>query len=104
MVPNGPCTPVGLLAQFGLALPAATRIGRLPPIVTVTVSTDVLPLAAVMTSWPHRAGAAPAPLTIGPPNWRCCCTAQVGKVWPAPSEKLTLPWIVPSTQLTVVSG
>src|SRR6267378_2682608 len=43
---------------------ARTCVGALPPIVTVTVSIDCLPLAAVMTSWPHRASE--------PPNCACC--------------------------------
>ena len=30
-------------------------VGALPPMVTVTASTDCLPLPAVMTSWPHCA-------------------------------------------------
>ena len=34
---------------------AATWVGTLPPIVTVTVSIDCLPLPAVMTSSPHCA-------------------------------------------------
>ena len=38
-----------------MVVPAAITVGVLPPIVTVTVSTDLLPLAAVMASSPQRA-------------------------------------------------
>src|ERR1700686_694620 len=38
---------------------ARTCFGVLPPIVTVTVSIDCLPLAAVMTSCPHCVDVAP---------------------------------------------
>src|SRR5947207_14010523 len=57
----------------------ATRVGALPPIVTVTVSIDCFafdgcPAAAVLTvvitSSPHCAGK--------PPYCACCCTAQLG--------------------------
>src|SRR6267143_961364 len=43
---------------------ARTWVGVLPPMVTVTVSIDCLPLAAVMTSSPQRA--------CEPPNCACC--------------------------------
>ena len=51
---------------------AVTGVGFLPPMVTVTVSTDGLPLAAVMTSSPQLCGDAPLL------NRACCCTAQYG--------------------------
>src|SRR5207237_10103696 len=40
----------------------ATTVGAWPPAVTVMASIDCLPLAAVMTTWPHSAVGAP----------RCC--------------------------------
>src|SRR5437868_13124817 len=43
-----------------IVLPAAIRVGFLPPTVTVMASMDCLPLAAVITSSPHRAGVVPA--------------------------------------------
>src|ERR1700737_3281937 len=52
-----------------IELVAATGGGALPPIVTVTVSTDVLPLPAVMISSPQ--------LAVEPPYCTCCCMAQL---------------------------
>ena len=52
---------------------AATCVGALPPMVTVTVSMVVLPLPAVMTSCPHR--------VCEPPYCTCCWTAHSG-IWP----------------------
>src|SRR5579864_2712607 len=49
---------------------AATCVGALPPIVTVTVSIDLLPFAALMNNWPHSAN--------DPWYCACCCTAQAG--------------------------
>src|SRR5579862_9099647 len=49
---------------------AATCVGDLPPMVTVTVSIDCWPFAAVICSWPHCA--------VEPPYCACCCTAQLG--------------------------
>jgi len=49
---------------------AFTWVGALPPRVTVTVSTDCLPLPAVMTSSPQRAA--------DPPNCACCWTVHAG--------------------------
>ena len=37
---------------------AATWVGVLPPMVTVTASTDCFPLPAVITNWPHCAARA----------------------------------------------
>src|SRR5258708_1734329 len=56
----------GLAASIALwMLPvAATWVGALPPMVTVTESTDCLPLAAVITSSPHCA--------LEPPYCACC--------------------------------
>src|SRR6266478_4076415 len=50
-----------------MVLPAAKRVGGLPPMVTVTESIDCWPLAAVMTSSPHLAAGCP-----------CCCLAHRG--------------------------
>src|ERR1035441_10699623 len=56
---------------------AETCVGALPPMVTVTVSTDCLPLPAVMTSCPHCA------VVVDPPGLRfsycvCCWMMQLG--------------------------
>src|ERR1035438_738525 len=56
---------------------AATCVGALPPMVTVTVSTDCLPLPDVMTSCPHCA------VDVEPPGLRfsycaCCWMVQLG--------------------------
>src|SRR5450631_557438 len=49
-----------------------TWFGVLPPTVTVTVSIDCLPLAAVTTSSPHCVLVAPGAYCA------CCCRAQFG--------------------------
>src|SRR6202035_2110016 len=55
---------------------AAIWVGTLPPIVTVTVSIDWIPVppavagAVVISSWPHCA--------VEPPYEACCCTGQFG--------------------------
>src|SRR5580704_4540737 len=69
---------------------AATCVGALPPMVTVTVSTDCLPLDAVITSSPHCA--------VKPPYCTCCCTGQLG------TPVGTAPVMVRSPQLTPVRG
>src|SRR4030088_2179720 len=61
--------------------------------VTVTVSIDCLPLAAVITSWPHCAVVAPEPAYCD-----CCCTGQLG------TPVGTLPVMRRSFQLTPVSA
>src|SRR5579871_3018297 len=63
---------------------AATWVGLLPPIVTVTASIDCRPLPAVITSSPQRA--------VDPPYCACCCTAQFGTEIPNPPSA-TLIWI-----------
>ena len=62
----------GAAASIALWIVGAgvTWMGALPPMVTVTVSIDCLPLPAVMTSWPHCA--------VEPPYCFCCCMAQLG--------------------------
>ena len=50
---------------------AATWVGALPPIVTVTVSIDCCPLFVVTISWPHST-------LDAPPYCACCWTAQSG--------------------------
>src|SRR5579864_2824841 len=47
-----------------------TWVGALPPMVTVTVSTDCLPLPAVMVNSPHCA--------VEPLYCVCCCITQLG--------------------------
>src|SRR5579864_1243882 len=69
---------------------AWTWTGFLPPMVTVTVSIDCLPLPAVMTNSPHCAAK--------PPYCACCCTAQAG------TFEGTSPVIVPSFQVTLVKA
>src|SRR5207245_9113136 len=49
-----------------------TWVGALPPTVTVTVSIDCLPLAAVMTNSPQRAA------VVGAPYSTRCCTGHTG--------------------------
>ncbi len=71
----------------------ATCVGALPPIVTVMVSTDCLPLAAVITSWPH--------CMAEPPYCACCVTGQVD--WAAVRAG-TVPVITRSPQLTLPRG
>ena len=70
-----------------LGLLGVTWVGVLPPIVTVTVSTDCLPFAAVITSSAHCAGGALR-----------CWTAQAG------TPLGTVPRISVSLQLTPVSA
>jgi hypothetical protein len=71
----------------GVAPGAIASVGFLPPIVTVTASTDCLPLPAVMTSSPHCAALCP-----------CCVIGQFG------TPVGTAPVIVRSLQLTPVRG
>src|SRR6516165_1169900 len=73
-----------------IVCPPARTVGCLPPIVTVTVSTDWLPLAAVITSSPHCAAE--------PPYTACCCTVQSG------TPAGTVPVIEVLVQFTPVSG
>src|SRR5579859_953771 len=61
-----------------MVFPGARRVGALPPMVTVTVSIDCLPLPAVMTSSPHRVACPGAPVVLGFPYCTCCWTAQAG--------------------------
>src|SRR5438309_1104018 len=77
------------IAAWMLAV-GATCVGGLPPIVTVTVSIDCLPLAAVITSSPHCA--------VEPPYCVCCCTAQFG------TPEGTVPVMRRSPQVTPVNG
>src|SRR6266404_908923 len=65
--------------------------------VTVTVSIDCLPLAAVITSSPHCAGA----LGAGPPYCCCCWT---GQFIPAPDTEGTVPVMTRSPQATPVKA
>src|SRR5215468_4899709 len=76
-----------------MVLFAASTVGFLPPTVTVTVSTDILPLPASITSSPHFAVVA-----VVPAYCTCCCTAQFGK------PLGTLPVICKSPQFTPVSA
>src|SRR5579864_9068241 len=69
---------------------AETWVGALPPMVTVTVSIDCLPLPAVITNSPHCAAE--------PPYCACCCTAQAG------TFEGTVPVIFVSVQVTLVSA
>src|SRR5579864_4920409 len=69
---------------------AETWVGVLPPMVTVTVSTDCLPLPAVTSSCPHWA--------LEPPYCACCCIAQLG----TPDGTVTR--ICVSDQLSMVAG
>src|ERR1700739_3804208 len=71
--------------------PPAKRVGALPPTVTVTVSMDCLPLAAVITSSPQSAWLVPAGTLL-------CCCAHAGTV------SGTVPVMVVSLQLTFVSA
>src|ERR1700676_3583188 len=60
---------------------AAMWVGALPPTVTVTVSMDCFPLAAVITNSPHCA--------VEPPYCACCVIEQLDK----PEGTLTLIWV-----------
>src|SRR5467141_521209 len=72
---------------------ARTCVGALPPIVTVTVSIDCLPLAAVITSWPH---------CIAEPLYCACC--WIGQVDWAAVRAGTVPVMTRSPQETLPSG
>ena len=76
---------------------AVTWVGVLPPIVTVTASIDCLPLAAVITSWPHLAGA----VVAGPPYCTCC---WIGQFIPAGDSAATGTWAVMVVSVQPVTG
>src|SRR4029077_19353521 len=59
-------TPVG-----DIGVVPATYFGALPPTVTVTASTDCLPLPAVMSSSPQYVWPA------GPARWLYCCSCWI---------------------------
>ncbi len=86
----------GLAASIALWMlaDAATWVGALPPTVTVTVSMDCLPLAAVMTNWPHCVEVVPVGLYCA-----CCCMRAIRH-----AAVGTVPVIVVSLQLTPVRG
>src|SRR5882672_6978096 len=69
-----------------MVVPAVITVGVLPPIVTVTVSTVLLPLAAVITNSPHCAA--------DPPYCACCCMLHAGTepagAGPKPKLRLTV--------------
>src|SRR5712691_3408492 len=66
--------------------------------VTVTVSIDCLPLAAVITSCRHCAGLEAA----GPPYWVCCWTGQL--IAAEDGNEGTVPVMARSPQVTPVRG
>src|ERR1700719_1754072 len=91
----------GLAASIALWIEseAATWVGALPPTVTVTASTDCLPLPAVITSSPQRAGVVEA----GPPNWTCCWMVHVG-TGIVPERPGTVTVMAVSLQTPIVAG
>ena len=80
-----------------LAPVTVTWVGALPPIVTVTVSIDCLPPAAVITSWPHLAGA----VVAGPPYCTCC---WIGQFIPAEFSAAGVTWAVMVVSVQPVTG
>src|SRR6516165_10503921 len=68
----------GLAASIAdwIVWPAASSVGCLPPMVTVTVSIDCLPAAVVITSSPQFAAETGGLAPAGPPYLLCCWTAQ----------------------------
>src|SRR4029077_5171708 len=81
---------------------AGTCTGCLPPTVTVTASTDCLPLPAVITSSPQRAGVVVEP-GPGPPNWTCCWMVHSG-TGIVPERPGTVTVMVVSLQPVMVAG
>ena len=77
---------------------AATCTGFLPPTVTVTASTDCLPLAAVITNSPHRVDWPGAPWVLGLPYCTCCWMTHAGTL---PGTVTTI-WV--SLQLPTVAA
>ena len=71
-------TPVGDIGTL-----PATYFGWLPPTVTVTESTDCLPLAAVMSNCPQYV--LPA-LPLKPLYYCCCCIAHNGMPLAPPTD------------------
>src|SRR3954451_21914802 len=59
-----------------IVCPGATKVGLVPPTVTVTASIDCLPFAAVMTNSPHSALVVPDGVYCA-----CCCRAHVGMLF-----------------------
>src|SRR6266446_7821190 len=72
-----------------MVCPAATRVGVLPPIVTVTESIECLPLVATMTNSPQRASCGAGDR---------CCMGHSGTL------ACTVPVIVVSVQVTPWRG
>src|SRR5579864_7920870 len=73
---------------------AATWVGALPPMVTVTVSIDAWPPAVVIANSPQCA--------VEPPNMACCWIAHsgtLGGLRPVPT-RFAVPVMVVSDQLT----
>src|SRR5882757_2817098 len=73
-------------------VPPVMTVGVLPPTVTVTVSTDFLPLPEVITNSPHWA--------FDPPYCVCCCMAQSG----TPVGTVTVIWVSLQPPAVTVAG
>src|SRR4029077_451313 len=74
---------------------AATWVGALPPTVTVTASTDCLPLPAVITSSPQRA--------CEPPYCACCWMVHRGTCGDPAVAPGTVSTICVSLQLVILA-
>src|ERR1700688_3641312 len=71
------------IAAWIVGLSVGTWVGALPPIVTVTVSTDCLPLPAVIRISPHFVLVAPGAYCA------CCCKPQSA----TPEGTVTTIWL-----------
>ncbi len=92
------CSGLGWLCPnvVTLGLAGVTTVGVLPPTVTVTVSIVFLPLATVISSWPHCAA-----------GWPRCWTAQAGTplgTVPVIVVSLHVPTLTIATPPTVTFG
>src|SRR2546423_15124345 len=91
----GAALSIAVWMALSVAFGPVTYVGALPAIVTVTVSIDCLPLAAVMTSWAQRAE---VPVLVGTVRW------LIAHVDTADWMTGTVPVMVVSLHVTFVRG